>query len=79
MKNSIFRESQKAFERLIGLNRRYKYIFIALMGPFQRSYELDQYQRKLGDNKQRLTMKFIKNNVEIMVTSVYIRCDALER
>ncbi|KAG5606684.1 hypothetical protein H5410_028176 [Solanum commersonii] len=38
----------QAFERLMGLNRRLKYNFIALMEPFQDPKQLDQYKRKLG-------------------------------
>jgi len=41
-------KSQKAFERLMGLNRRHKYNFIALMEPFQDPQELEQYKRRLG-------------------------------
>ncbi|KAK4710274.1 hypothetical protein R3W88_004787 [Solanum pinnatisectum] len=42
--------TQKAFERLIDLNRRHQYSFIALMEPFQGPQELEQYKIKLGFN-----------------------------
>jgi len=40
--------TQKFFERLMDLNKRHHYSFIALMEPFQNPVELDQYRRKLG-------------------------------
>lgn len=40
--------TQKAFERLIYLNKRHRYSFIALMEPFQGSHELEQHKTKLG-------------------------------
>lgn len=44
-------KTQKAFDRLIDLNKRQQYSFIALMEPFQGDSELDQYKRKLGFQK----------------------------
>ncbi|KAK4718725.1 hypothetical protein R3W88_017063 [Solanum pinnatisectum] len=40
--------TQKSFERLINLNKRYHYVFLALMEPFQDPSELDHFRRKLG-------------------------------
>ena len=40
--------TQKSFERLMDLDRRYHYSFITLMEPFQNSLELYQYKWKLG-------------------------------
>jgi len=40
--------AQKSFERLMDLNKRHRYSFIALMEPFQNPSELDEYKRKLG-------------------------------
>lgn len=40
--------TQKSFERLIDLNKRYHYAFVALMEPFQDPLELDNFRRKLG-------------------------------
>lgn len=40
--------TQKSFERLIDLNKRYHYAFVALMEPFQDPSELDNFRRKLG-------------------------------
>lgn len=33
----------------------------------------------IRDNIQHLTMKFSKNNIEILITLVYARCDIMER
>lgn len=41
-------KSQKAFERLMDLNRRNRYSFVALMEPFQPVSELEMYKRRLG-------------------------------
>lgn len=40
--------SQKAFDRLIDLNRRHHYKYIALLKPFQGPHELEQYKMRLG-------------------------------
>ncbi|KAG5632630.1 hypothetical protein H5410_004347 [Solanum commersonii] len=40
--------TKKSFERLMDLNKRNYYAFIALMEPFQDLSEIDQYRRKLG-------------------------------
>ncbi|KAH0692608.1 hypothetical protein KY285_019705 [Solanum tuberosum] len=40
--------SQNAFERVIDLNRRHHYSYIALLEPFQSPSELEYYRRKLG-------------------------------
>jgi len=43
--------TQKSFERLLDLNHRHHYSFIALMEPFQNPSELEQYKRRLGFDK----------------------------
>ncbi|KAG5600047.1 hypothetical protein H5410_031417 [Solanum commersonii] len=43
--------TQKSFERLLDLNKRHHYSFIALMEPFQNSSELEHLKRKLGFDK----------------------------
>jgi len=40
--------SHKALDRLIDLNKRHRYKYIALMEPFQGPHELEQYKRRLG-------------------------------
>lgn len=42
--------AHNSFGRLMDLNRRHQYSFVALMEPFQDPLELDQYKRKLGFN-----------------------------
>ncbi|KAG5586609.1 hypothetical protein H5410_047043 [Solanum commersonii] len=42
--------TQNSFGRLMDLNRRHQYAFVALMEPFQDPSELDQYKRNLGFN-----------------------------
>ncbi|KAG5599047.1 hypothetical protein H5410_030417 [Solanum commersonii] len=48
--------TQKSFERLMDLNRRHHYPFIALMEPFQDSMEIDHYKRKLGFSHATVNM-----------------------
>ncbi|KAG5582450.1 hypothetical protein H5410_053077 [Solanum commersonii] len=40
--------TQKAFTRLINLNKRYQFYFIRLMEPFEDRQELEEYRRKFG-------------------------------
>lgn len=40
--------TQKVFTRLISLQRRYKFYFLGLTEPFQKSQELEVYRRSLG-------------------------------
>lgn len=40
--------TQKAFERLIDLNKKYQYSFISLIDPFQEVSKIDQYVRRSG-------------------------------
>lgn len=41
-------KTQKAFDRLIDLNKRHHYKYIALMEPFQDPQEIEKYKRRLG-------------------------------
>lgn len=45
--NISFVWSQKAFDRLMELNRTHKYNYISLMEPFQGPQELEHYKREL--------------------------------
>ncbi|KAH0705857.1 hypothetical protein KY285_010386 [Solanum tuberosum] len=49
-------KSQNSFERLLDLNRKHHYSYIALLEPFQSPSELDRYKRKLG--KQHAKVNF---------------------
>ncbi|KAK4732459.1 hypothetical protein R3W88_025447 [Solanum pinnatisectum] len=40
--------SQRAFERLMDLNRKHQYSYIAILEPFQSPVELEIYRRRLG-------------------------------
>uniref|UniRef100_A0A0V0HJ51 Putative ovule protein n=1 Tax=Solanum chacoense TaxID=4108 RepID=A0A0V0HJ51_SOLCH len=40
--------SQHSFERVIDMNIRYNFAFIALLEPFQDPGEIEQYKRRLG-------------------------------
>lgn len=39
---------QNSFERLIDLNRRNKYSYIALIEPFRDPSQIEKYKRRLG-------------------------------
>lgn len=41
-------KTQKAFDRVIDLNKRHPYLFFTLMEPFQGESELEQYKSRLG-------------------------------
>lgn len=41
-------KSQKSFKRLMDLNRRNHYSFIAIMEPFQADQEIEMYKMRLG-------------------------------
>ncbi|XP_049394714.1 uncharacterized protein LOC125859004 [Solanum stenotomum] len=97
--------TQNAFGRLVDLNRRNNYNFIALMEPFQAPREIHNFRVRLGfDNAfvnssgkiwifwrnewegvvvqnaiQQLTMKFSWGGRIFFITSIYARCDAMER
>lgn len=43
--------TQNSFERLIDLNKRHHYLFIALLEPFQDPQELEQYKKKTRIHK----------------------------
>ncbi|KAG5599373.1 hypothetical protein H5410_030743, partial [Solanum commersonii] len=78
--------TQKSFERLMDLNNRYHYSFIALMEPFQNPSELEQYKRRLGfdkakkdgwegsiilDTMQKLTIQFTNYDKEFIISMMY--------
>lgn len=44
-------KTQKAFERLIDLNRRHHYSFISLLEPFQEATKINNYTKRLGFEK----------------------------
>ncbi|WMV51732.1 hypothetical protein MTR67_045117 [Solanum verrucosum] len=97
--------TQNAFGRLVDLNRRNNYNFIALMEPFQAPREIHNFRVRLGfdnafvnssgkiwifwrnewegvvvqDAIQQLTMKFFWGGRIFFITSIYARCDAMER
>lgn len=48
---------KKIFERLMDLNRRYHYSFIALVEPFREPSQIDKYKIKLGFSHAGVTMK----------------------
>ncbi|KAG5617032.1 hypothetical protein H5410_016856 [Solanum commersonii] len=94
-KQYIYRSvnTQKSFERLMDLNKRNHYAFIALIEQFQDPSEIDQYKRKLGfdnagaewevniilDTVQQVTIKFRIKNKYYIISVVYARCNTLER
>ncbi|KAG5585127.1 hypothetical protein H5410_045561 [Solanum commersonii] len=41
-------KTQNAFERVVDLNKRHHYSYIAILEPFQSPSELENYKRKLG-------------------------------
>lgn len=90
--NIRFVNTQKSFGRLTDLSMRHHYSFIGLMEPFQDLLELDQYKRKLGFENvmvnysgktwifySAITMKFCKNDSSYIISSVYVRCNVLDR
>ncbi|KAG5599687.1 hypothetical protein H5410_031057 [Solanum commersonii] len=73
--------SQNTFERVIDLNRKHHYSYIALLEPFQSPSELEYYRRKLGLPNAKVSSSakiwiFWEENWE---EEVYARCSAIER